>query len=105
MSYLQTADIQIQNIDRCNSSTSYNGQLLPGMLCAGYFNGGIDSCQGDSGNYYQFFFFINDNNVFLNFNQRWTNGLQRSSHWSYFLGQQMRATKIPRNLFRRLLLS
>uniref|UniRef100_A0A336MDC7 CSON000003 protein n=1 Tax=Culicoides sonorensis TaxID=179676 RepID=A0A336MDC7_CULSO len=46
--YLQTADILIQEMDVCNSSVSYNGKLKAGMLCAGIYEGGIDSCQGDS---------------------------------------------------------
>jgi secreted trypsin-like serine protease len=33
----------------CNDSQSYNGDILPSMLCAGQQGGGIDSCQGDSG--------------------------------------------------------
>lgn len=30
---------------KCNSIYIYNGLILPTMICAGYLEGGIDSCQ------------------------------------------------------------
>ena len=34
---------------KCNKRTFYNGRISDDMLCAGQPQGGIDSCQGDSG--------------------------------------------------------
>ncbi|KAJ6651562.1 hypothetical protein lerEdw1_020897 [Lerista edwardsae] len=42
---LQEAKVNLLDIDKCNSSGSYNGAMTPHTLCAGYQEGGIDSCQ------------------------------------------------------------
>ncbi|KAG8515217.1 Transmembrane protease serine 11D, partial [Galemys pyrenaicus] len=46
---LEQARVSIISNDACNAPTSYNGAILPGMLCAGVPQGGVDACQGDSG--------------------------------------------------------
>uniref|UniRef100_A0A8D8C5D4 Trypsin eta n=2 Tax=Culex pipiens TaxID=7175 RepID=A0A8D8C5D4_CULPI len=48
---LRAVYVTVQHIALCNAKLllSYQGSLLPGMLCVGEFQGGRDACQGDSG--------------------------------------------------------
>ncbi|WP_237151976.1 serine protease [Oryzibacter oryziterrae] len=46
---LQQVQVPILSRAKCNSATSYDGEITPRMFCAGTFAGGKDSCQGDSG--------------------------------------------------------
>ncbi len=46
---LRKASVPYVENATCNEPASYHGTILPGMICAGYQEGGIDSCQGDSG--------------------------------------------------------
>lgn len=45
---LRKADIPIVSDDACKASYGANA-IKPGMVCAGYSSGGVDSCNGDSG--------------------------------------------------------
>ncbi len=41
--------VPLVDSNNCNDGNSYNGRILPSMICAGFDAGGRDSCQGDSG--------------------------------------------------------
>lgn len=46
---LQYAEVPFVANRTCNSPLANNGRITDAMLCAGYSNGGIDACYGDSG--------------------------------------------------------
>ena len=46
---LQKAEVPLVDNATCNAKDAYDGAIKPGMMCAGYREGGIDPCQGDSG--------------------------------------------------------
>ncbi|KAM5299469.1 coagulation factor XII [Ctenodactylus gundi] len=47
--FLQEAQVPIISLERCSTSEVHGDAILPGMLCAGFLEGGTDACQGDSG--------------------------------------------------------
>ncbi|MFK7892548.1 MAG: serine protease [Granulosicoccus sp.] len=46
---LQDAAVPIVSNATCNSPDSYDGLILPTHLCAGFVDGQVDACAGDSG--------------------------------------------------------
>ncbi|XP_060053222.1 coagulation factor XII isoform X2 [Erinaceus europaeus] len=48
-SYLQEAQVPLISLERCAAPEVHGDVFGPGMLCAGFLEGGTDACQGDSG--------------------------------------------------------
>uniref|UniRef100_A0A2K6F965 Coagulation factor XII n=1 Tax=Propithecus coquereli TaxID=379532 RepID=A0A2K6F965_PROCO len=48
-SFLQEAQVPFISLERCSDPDVHGAAILPGMLCAGFLEGGTDACQGDSG--------------------------------------------------------
>lgn len=46
---LQNAAVPIVPLSRCNSVVSYQGLVTHRQVCAGFIDGGVDACVGDSG--------------------------------------------------------
>ncbi|XP_056425418.1 coagulation factor XII isoform X1 [Hyla sarda] len=47
--FLQEAHVPIIPNSECQSPIVHGNKILPGMMCAGFLEGGVDACQGDSG--------------------------------------------------------
>ncbi len=46
---LQDATVPLVSLETCNDPVAYNGIVTSRQLCAGFEEGGIDTCSGDSG--------------------------------------------------------
>nr|XP_055070930.1 transmembrane protease serine 3 [Misgurnus anguillicaudatus]XP_055070931.1 transmembrane protease serine 3 [Misgurnus anguillicaudatus] len=46
---MHSAPVPLISMKACSQPDVYQGYISPGMICAGYLEGGTDSCQGDSG--------------------------------------------------------
>uniref|UniRef100_A0A8C4LW37 Coagulation factor XII n=1 Tax=Equus asinus TaxID=9793 RepID=A0A8C4LW37_EQUAS len=48
-SFLQEAQVPLIPPELCSTLDAHGAAFTPGMLCAGFLEGGTDACQGDSG--------------------------------------------------------
>jgi len=46
---LQDASVPVVSLEQCNLPESYQGTIVNTQICAGFREGGVDSCVGDSG--------------------------------------------------------
>ena len=46
---LHEAALPLVSHEQCNAPLSYSGVITRDMICAGYKQGGVDTCEGDSG--------------------------------------------------------
>lgn len=46
---LHEAALPLVSNEQCNGPWSYNGVITENMICAGFQQGGVDTCEGDSG--------------------------------------------------------
>lgn len=46
---LYEAALPLVSHEQCNAPRSYSGVITGDMICAGYKQGGVDTCEGDSG--------------------------------------------------------
>ncbi|XP_012577596.1 PREDICTED: coagulation factor XII [Condylura cristata] len=47
--FLQEAQVPLLSQELCSAPHVHGSSFVPGMLCAGFLEGGTDACQGDSG--------------------------------------------------------
>ncbi|KAG8513118.1 Coagulation factor XII [Galemys pyrenaicus] len=47
--FLQEAQVPLISQELCSAPDVHGSAFVPGMLCAGFLEGGTDACQGDSG--------------------------------------------------------
>ena len=50
---LHEAALPLVSHQQCNEPKSYSGIIPEDMICAGYKQGGVDTCEGDSGGKYR----------------------------------------------------
>lgn len=44
-SFLQEAQVPFLSLESCSAPEVHGASILPGMLCAGFLEGGTDACQ------------------------------------------------------------
>lgn len=52
---LHEAALPLVSHEQCNGPKSYSGVIGGNLICAGYKQGGVDTCEGDSGGEMDFF--------------------------------------------------